>query len=180
MSSYSPNDLAISKIILFYFMDKANIPLTSLQLTRHITLYDWINYFELQQIVVELTESKMLEQIITPDGIKYKMTDSGKEALSYFKNMLPINTKISMDDNMPKVIVELKKESAFVADYKKIADAQYMATCKIIENNILLMELSINVVTEKQAQNICNNWANTGSEMYKSVVNMLLNENKCE
>lgn len=168
------NDLATNKIILLYFMDKANIPLTSLQLTRHITLYDWINYFELQQILVELTDAEMLERIITPDGIKYKITDSGKEALTYFKNMLPIDTKISMDDNMPKVIVELKKESAFVADYRKIADTQYIATCKIIENNILLMELSVNVVTEQQARNICENWPNTGSEIYKNVINTLI------
>lgn len=171
---FGANDLATNKIILLYFMNKANIPLTSLQLTRHITLYDWINYFELQQIMIELTDVNMLERSISPDGIKYRITDSGREALSYFKNMLPIDTKISMDDNMPNVIVELKRESAFVADYRKIADTQYIATCKIIENNLLLMELSVNVVTEKQAISICEKWPDTASEIYKNIIDTLI------
>lgn len=172
--SLGPNDLTTSKIILLYFMDKANIPLTSLQLTRHITLYDWINYFELQQIIAELTDANLLERIVTPGGIKYRLTDSGRNALNYFKNILPINTKISIDDRMELVVEKLKKESAFVADYRKIGDSQYLATCKIIENNILLYEMSVNVVNEKQAIKICNEWPSKGSEAYKSIINLLI------
>lgn len=35
---------------------------------------------------------------------------------------------------------------------------QYIANCKVVENDIVLIELNINVVNSEQAKLICDNW----------------------
>ena len=47
---------------------------------------------------------------------------------------------------------------------------------RVIENQSNLIDLNLNVSSEKQAKQICNNWNNNASNMYAEVINLLIRD----
>jgi len=57
MSIVSNKELAENKLILLYIIDKVNIPISNLQITKIILENKFMNYFMLQQLLNELCTS---------------------------------------------------------------------------------------------------------------------------
>ena len=58
-----------------------------------------------------------------------------------------------------------------------LADSEFIVNLRVIENQSSLIDLNLNVSSEKQAQQICNNWKNNASYMYAEIIDLLIKEN---
>ncbi len=163
-----------NKLIILYTVNSFQIPLTNSQLTDSIMKLDLMNYFELQQYISDLVESSMLEYSESDDVFYYLITESGKSSLEYFDGRIfdNVKKKISNMANQAKSKIERSRE--VFSDYTKNGEHDYTVTLKVQENDFTLINLEINLVSNKQAKLVCQNWQEHASKAYPEILNILL------
>ena len=163
MFENSSEELASHKLLILYILDKINMDLTNSQITQVVLETEMMNYFSLQQFLSQLMESKFLTTYKESDREYYSLTQKGLEILEYFLSRIPEDLTKKIDE-----YVALNKQSL-------LSDTEVKSS--FIENQSNLIDLNLNVSSEKQAQQICNNWKNNASYMYAEIIDLLIKEN---
>ena len=167
-------DLAQNKLLLLYILEQVDIPMSNSELTQFVLENNYMNYFMVQQYLGELVNSRFIE-FISENGIEYyKLTDSGKSALNYFTERIPDTTKEEINKKYEKKREELVKETQIIGNYYKKNESEYIVTLKVIEKDITLFNLSLNVVSNKQAKIICQNWKDNPQYVYENILDLLI------
>ena len=169
-------ELAQSKLLLLFIIDKSNTPLSNEELTEFILEKNYMNYFLIQQYLSELIETGFIKYCKEDDKKVYKILDKGKITLSYFEDRLPINIKNEISIEFKPTKNEDKLTSEVVGEYFKKDNGQYLVNLKLIENTETLFSLYLNVSTEEQAQKFCEIWKTNTEHIYINVFNMLAGE----
>jgi len=167
--SYEIQELAENKLIILYILNRINMPITDEQLSKIILDNKLMNYFYLRQYLDELTDSNFINIIEE----KYIVTIEGLEILKLFFTRIPSDIRQKIDEYILLNKEKFRQESQYIATYYKKSDNEYIANCKVIENDIVLIDLSINVVTSEQAKQICNTWKQKSQDIYGYIIKAL-------
>lgn len=168
------SELAENKLLLLYIFDKIKLPISNIQITQIILENNFINYFTLHQYISELVSSGFLRY--TEEEAKYRLviTKQGSKVLSMFGERLS-KSKVDVIDTYLKLHHEkIKKEVNISADYTIEKDNNYIVNLKAAENNSILIDLKINVPTNKQARELCSKWKNNSAEIYNNIMRQLI------
>lgn len=168
--------LAKHKLILLYLFDRFSMPLTNAQITQFIMEKDYMNYFLLQQFLGELVNTGMLEYSESNNSFFYVLTEKGKRALDYFKSRLSNELIHDLNESVEQKKKILLKEMQITADYSKRKEDEYIVDLKVIENNITLIDLKLNVVSNKHAKQICDKWKREAQNIYGDMINLLIDQ----
>ncbi|NLJ41207.1 MAG: DUF4364 family protein [Clostridiales bacterium] len=166
--------MADDKLTILYYIQCLGIPLTNGQITRFFTENTIINYFDLQQYILELVSGGLVNNIETGNLQLLVMTNKGNEALSYFRKRIPPALRNTIESYAEENRSYLKGESQITADYKKIDHNQYEVVCKVTEKDLVLMELKLNIPTSEQAKDICRNWKAHAPKVFKGILDDLV------
>ncbi|MFI3210521.1 MAG: DUF4364 family protein [Peptostreptococcaceae bacterium] len=176
MFENSSEELASNKLIILYIIDKINVDLTNSQITQVALDTDIMNYFSLQQILHELLDVKLLNAYKESTKEYYCLTQKGFEILESLIDKIPqdMGSKISnyIKENKHKILVNTE----IVAEFIKESDFEFIVNLKVIENRRDLINLKLNVSSEKQALLICNNWKKNASVTYAEIIQSLICE----
>lgn len=167
--------LADKKLLILYLLENMNIPLTKAQITDAVLESNLMDFFTLQQCLAGLEGTEVIKQVDYQKRKCYEITDSGRNTLEVFLNRIP---KTSMEIIKQYVLNNkdsLKKESQIISEYKKLNDNEYIVNLKVIENNLVLIDLKLNVVSAKQAKQICEKWKNSSEKIYSQLMSSLIN-----
>lgn len=176
MFTENTKELAQHKLLILYILDTVDIPMNNAELTQFVLENNYMNYFIAQQYISELISSKFIEYS-TKDGLEfYHLSQAGKDTLNYFIDRIPEHLKDEVDKKYKKKKEEMIKETQIVGNYYKKNDSEYIVNLKVIEKDILLFNLSLNVVSNKQAKLICNNWKESSNDIYKNILDLLIKE----
>ena len=167
--------LADKKLMILYLLSRVGIPLTKSQITNAILENNLIDFFTFQQCVSELEESGMVKHTQYQKRQCYTATDSGIRAVGIFEHRISKNTSQIINNYISKNKESLRKESQVIAEYKKIDDKEYIVSLKVIENELVLIDLKLNVVSAKQAKQICEKWKNSSENIYRQLIGSLIN-----
>lgn len=169
-------ELAQYKLLILYILDNAEIPMNNSEITQFLLENNYMNYFLAQQFISELVSSKFIE-FSTRDGQEYyHLSNAGRDTLSFFNDRIPQSLKDEVNKRYQKKKEELVKESQIVGNYYKKSESEYIVNLKVIEKDINLFSMSLNVVSNKQAKMICNNWKENPHEIYKKIIDLLIDE----
>lgn len=163
-----------NKLVLLYVFDKFEIPITNTQITEFVMENDLLNYFLLQQFLSELVEASLLEYTNNEDQYYYLITEKGKSTLKYFKDRLITDLTDIIDSSVEKKKKTLLKDTQVSATYSKKSKNDYIVELKVLENDITLIDLKLDVVSNKQAKEICDNWKNKAQYIYGEIINLLI------
>lgn len=174
----SPDLQLKSKIKLLYIINQFSVPLTNQQLTDFILEHDIMNYFDLQQFLTDLVDSSMLEYSSSEGDQYYIITESGKNTLDLFSDRVSQSLRRTINDS-----VDSKKKSFVIktnisADYTKEDDNDYMVHLSVKEGIYTLMDIKVNVVSNKHAKQICDNWQKKAQYLYGDILNRLVDESE--
>lgn len=171
-------ELAQSKLLLLYILEKIDLPMDNSQITQFVLENNYMNYFLTQQYLSELIDSNFIEIVDNNNNIKkfYTLSDTGKSALTYFDNRIPEKLKEEIDVKYKKKKKQLINETQILADYYKKTESQYIVELKVIERDIDLFNLALNVVSNKQAKQICDNWKKNPDQIYQKILHLLINK----
>ena len=162
------------KLIILYILDKVDFPMTNSQLSEFILDEGYTTYFKLQQTLSELAESGFIREEITHSRTFYHLTDEGAETIRYFKNDISSAIQKDIDTFLAQKKYELKDEVSTKADYYRNTNGEYLVTCKVIERNQPLIELTLTVPSESEAETAVNNWRQNNQEIYALIMAKLL------
>ena len=176
MFENSSEELASHKLLILYILNKINMDLTNSQITQVVLETEMMNYFSLQQFLSQLMESKFLATYKDSNREYYSLTQKGLEILEYFLSRIPGDVTKKIDgyiiNNKESLLSDTQVKSSFV----KQSDHEFIVNLRVIENQSNLIDLNLNVSSEKQAKLICNNWKKNASYMYAEVIDLLIRD----
>jgi predicted transcriptional regulator len=167
--------LADKKLMILYLLSKMDIPLTKTQITNAILENNLIDFFTFQQCISELEEAGMIQQLLYQKKQCFATTESGIKAVEVFDQRISKNTSGIINSYIAKNKDSLKKESQVIAEYSKIGDKEYIVSLKVIERELVLMDLKLSVVSAKQAKQVCEKWKSSSEKIYSQLISSLIN-----
>ena len=147
------------------------------QISEFVLKEGMLNFFELQQCLHEMTEGKYLDIIKENNNTRYTITESGISPVELFEKRIPMNVRNKINKYVNENRSNIKKAYETTANYfKDIQTDEYVVKCGIYEDDFMLMEVNLTVVSREQAKDICENWKNNVSQIYGKMLGSLLPE----
>lgn len=162
------------KLIILYMLDKVDFPLTNAQISGFILDKGYTTYFKLQQALSELTESGFIREEATHSRTFYHLTEEGEETIHFFRNKISDAIQKDIDEFLKEKKYELKNEVSVKSDYFPGSGMEFTVRCQVIENNQPLIDLTLTVPSEAEAETISNNWSKKNQEIYALIMQNLL------
>jgi predicted transcriptional regulator len=159
------------KLIILYIINKLNKSITNLQMVDLILETTGIDYFSLQELLLNLTEKSLIFLIHKDDIRYYKITDEGNNLLSSLISLVPDFIIKRINDKIRTIQKKVEQKEIIYADYFPEDDNNFMVKCKISESDNILIELNLNVPSKAQAIDICNKWYANPSKYYSEIIN---------
>ncbi|MDO4289097.1 MAG: DUF4364 family protein [Eubacterium sp.] len=162
------------KLIILYVLDKIKTGITREQIALIILENIQMGYFDVQLYLDSLMDEEYIRLYTLEDGKQVvTITAQGQEALKILKHQIPAYTiemlDLYIDQNRDRIFKEVK----VTGDYVKNNDGDYQVQLRLHENNIVLMELSINTPSKSQSQLLVDNWKKDTQNLYTSIIKVL-------
>lgn len=167
-------ELAQNKLILLYIIEKINIPVSNLQITKLILENKYMNYFLLQQFLDELCSNNLLKTQLIDDKTYYTITQGGKETLSYFPSLIPPGIKLRIDNSIASIRKNIRNETLVTAVFMPESENEFTVNCKVDEDNFSLIDIKVAVGTKNDARTICENWKKHSQNIYAEIIESLI------
>lgn len=162
------------KLIILYMLNKVDFPMTNSQISEFILDKGYTTYFKLQQALSELADAELLREETTHNRTLYHLTEDGAQSIQYFTNKISRSIQEDIDNFLREKQYDLKNEVSVKADYYRNTAGEYSVRCQVLENQEPLIDLTLSVPTESEAESISNNWQKKNQEIYAWVMSQLL------
>lgn len=168
------NSLTLYKLMIMYMLDHVAFPLTTSQLSEFFVSKKYTSYFHLQQCIHELTDDSFIRGESKRSYTRFYLTDTGKGTIELLEEKIPDPIRDDILRYFKENISRLRREVDITADYFPTEDDEYTVKAQVRERGSLLLEMSINVVSEDQAITICDRWPGKSEEIYNIIMKSLL------
>ena len=162
------------KLIILYMLDKVDFPLTNSQISEFILNEGYTTYFKLQQALSELLDSGFIREESTHTRTFYHLTEEGEQTINFFRNDISAEIQNDINKFLQAKKYELKNEVSVKSDYYRNSNMEYSVRCQVIEHDAPLIDLTVTVPTEAEAETIANNWTSKNEEIYAMIMASLL------
>jgi predicted transcriptional regulator len=166
-------ELAENKLLLLYIINKIKLPVTNTQITQIILENNLINYFTLQQYISELISSSFLKYTDVGGSNRLRITERGIKVLELFRERISDSKCEVVDNYIQEHLEKIKKEVSVTADYTIGEKDNFIVNLKAMENDTVLIDIKLNVASNKHARELCARWKSDCSELYSSILNIL-------
>jgi len=165
------------KLLLLYLIEKMDIPLSGGQISQFALAEDYMDYFVLQQNLSEMTKSGFLDKSQDNNNTRYTILDKGIEVLEYFEKRIPQEIRNKINKYVYDNRKTIKKDYEITANYfLDHSNNEFIVKCGVYEDETMLMELTISVVSREQAKTICANWKESVKTLYGEIMTKLMAE----
>ncbi|MCL2350494.1 MAG: DUF4364 family protein [Defluviitaleaceae bacterium] len=167
------------KIMILLLVDKIDIPISNNQITRFALEENYMNFYNVQQYLKEMVDVGYLDSSQNGTSTRYTITDEGLKALDAFGGHVPsyVKSRISRYVEENRSIVKQDLEISANHFYQHDTE-EYFVKCALYEEDNMMMELNLSVVSKEQALLVCNNWKNNVGTLYAQIIDILLEQNK--
>ena len=93
----------IYKLIVLYMAQHSREALTNSQISDFVLNRDYTDYFQLQKVLSELTETGLLKKRTVSNSSYYELTEEGSRTLSYFEKNLSQDIKNEIKEYLNKI-----------------------------------------------------------------------------
>ena len=162
------------KLIILSMLDRVDFPLTNAQISDFILTKEYTNYFTLQQVLADLVETKLAEVHTVRNSSYYHMTEKGKDTLNFFGNMVSSAILEDMEIYFRENAIALRDEASVRADYYQNNSEDYSVRLRVLEKDLPLIDLTLTVPTQEQADSVCNHWKTKNQKIYAYLMQELL------
>lgn len=169
----TPEVLKLYKLIILYFLKRTGQEMSNAILSDFILEYRYTDYFTVQQTLHALTEDQMISVRQTNRISFYQITKKGAGILDDFESQLPVDTKHQIDHYLRENRIQIQQALSVYTDYSRLKSREYLATGTLTERGNTLMSVSLNVPTEQDALQICENFQDHQEEIYQFLLQIL-------
>lgn len=172
----TPSPKIKNNILILYLIDKMDLPVPMSQI--EIVALDYMDYFALQESLHGLLDIRYIEAHKENNTTRYIITEEGLQSLDYFEKLLPQETRNKINNYILDNRKRIKRDYETTANYfKNLNSEDFIVKCALYEDDIMLMEINLSVVSRDQARLICDNWKNNITKLYGSILENLISTN---
>ena len=164
----------IYKLIVLYMAQHSKEALTNSQISEFVLDREYTDYFQLQKVLSELTETGLLNKRTISNSSYYELTKEGSSTLSYFEKNLSQEIKKEIEEYLKNCGYEKKDRILTPADYYTTPQGGYAVHCQIIEKDSTVLDLNLIAPGKEAAQAICRNWAHKSQDIYSTLMAELI------
>lgn len=149
------------------------MPLTNIEITNFILDNGILDYFTLQQLLLDLCNSKFVVQKPKNGNEYYSISEEGTAVLDMFGDKLPDYFVKQVEKNFSNLKMEIKKHRELLGHYYKKQEDEFIVSLQVMENESTIFSLSINVPDEELAKRICKKWDSNPEGIFSSIIKTL-------
>ena len=153
-----------------------DLPLSGNQITLFAVSEKIMELFLVQQNLFEMVKSGYLEKFQSNNVTRYNVTEEGSKVLEYFEKQIPQEKRNAVNKYVNENRKVAKKDYDIVAsqifDYN---NNEYLIRCGVYEDEAMLMEVNLYVVSKDQARLVCRNWKENVRHLYAGILSLLIN-----
>lgn len=165
----------IYKLIILYMLSKVKTPLLQETIFEFIINRGYTNYFTTQSALGDLLQAKLVHEDTTYHLSYFTLTKEGKDTLDMFGSPLSFEIRQEIDAYLKTNKKEILEESSLISDYHRTKDGTYLTSCTLRDGNHTLFHIELDVTTEADAIQICENWKKESEKLYQQAMVQLLN-----
>lgn len=170
-------ELAENKLILMYFLDKIDIPISTGQLHEFAVEQGFMDYFMFQEYIHELVNNKLAAASVENKTTYYTLTAEGSQCLHYFFRQIPEDKLYKIQYYIRKNRSKIKRDYEVCANYFFNGVNDYICKCGVYDDDgSTLVELQLSVASKEQAKLATKNWKKNVTELYGTILNNLLDD----
>ena len=158
------------KLVILHIIKRLSKSITNLQMVDLILESTGIDYFTLQELLLELENKELIQLINANENRYYKITDAGDSMLSSLISLIPDFLLKRINSKINAIQKKIEQKTVIWADYTPESDDEFIVECKISDNDQTLVHLTLNVPTKEQAIEICNKWYENPSRYYADII----------
>ncbi len=166
--------LTLYKLIILYMLDRVDFPLSNSQISDFMLNKEYTTYFKLQQALSELIDAGFIQEEPVRNRTLYNLTEDGASTIGLFRKNISHAIRQDVNDYLREKQYELKNEVSVKADYYRNTNQEYSVRCRVMENTLPLIDLTITVPSEEEAKTVSNNWQKKSQEIYAQIMAGLL------
>lgn len=155
-------------------LSKIDFPLSNSQISDFMLNKEYTTYFKLQQALSELIDAGFIRKEAVRNRTLYHLTEDGASTIEYFKSSISHAIQKDIIDYLQEKKYDLKNEVSVKADYYRNTNKEYSVHCQVIESKFPLIDLTITVPSEAEADIIAKNWQKKNQEIYAKIMADLL------
>lgn len=168
-------ELAEDKVLILYLLNKIFDGIKKDNLYKIVSSSKDINYFYFQELIADLMSANLICSF-EQDGESFiKITTEGKDALDLTKSLLPGLLKLKADTIFKEENSNIVEESSVVTEFIPQDENNYTITCKIVEQNETIFEVSVYAASREKAKQISDNWKSNATKLYPQILELLSN-----
>ena len=168
--------MTLYKLMNLYMLKQVNFPLANSQLTDFFLAHEYATYFTLQQALNELAEAGLITAKSSHTTTRYEISREGEDTLDFFGKNIPPAIVSDMDQYLKEHRFRMRNEAGFAADYYKSTNHDYIVHCEIREGKTSLLDLSLSVPDQDQAEAMCSRWKAKSQEIYSGIMKSLMSD----
>lgn len=173
------NDLNIevqNKLILLYTYEVLDRPINPMHISELLLNLNLMDYFTISHYTLELLDKDMLICDTLDEVDHYSISQSGKSALSLFRDRLSKYTEEKIDKGVMALKKALTHERVIKSTVNKYDDANYIVQMQIIDGAYPLISLELNVASNAVANKIVDKWKRDAMSIYGYVLNHVVED----
>ena len=168
-------ELAEDKVLILYLLNKIFDGIKNDNLYIIVSSSKDINYFYFQELIADLMSANLICSFEQDEESFIKITTEGKNALELTKSLLPGLLKLKADTIFKEENSNIVEESSVVTEFIPKDENNYTITCKIVEQNETIFEVSVYAASREKAKQISDNWKSNATTLYPQILELLSN-----
>lgn len=166
--------MTLYKLMILYFLDQVDYPLTNAQMSGFLLEREYTNYFTIQQVISDLLDAELIQSETIRNSSYFRITKEGKETLEFFGDKISDAIKEEIRKFLSDNQFQIRSEVSTPADYYEQKKGEFLAHCRILEHDSVLLDPSIAVPSEEKAIQICDSWHERNEEIYAKLFELLV------
>lgn len=166
-------DIYAVKILLCYFLNKINRPVTPDQLLEIATGTNIVNYFSYNHAVASMLEGGLIEEKSIDNLVHYRLTEKGRDGAEEFKTMAPKSSREKILAAGLKLFAKIKNDNTVSFEITETEKGCEVG-CRCTENGLSLMELKLFAPDREQAEHIIEKIKMNPQAFYGKIMDFVL------
>ena len=133
-----------------------------------------MSYFDYQSCMHELEEDAFIAAVPRAYGQAYRVSVRGADVLDQFVESLPVSLREKLEHYAREHREEMLLETQMISDMEELPSGGYLVRMRALEQNAVIMELTLRVATRDMAQRLRSNWEKESEPLYTYLLTSLL------
>ncbi len=149
-------------------------PLTNSEICEYILDKGYTDTFNIQIVITDLLNDKLIESEKMHNRTYYSMTDEGSDVLNSLESRIAPVIKNDIYSYLSSKEYDIKNNHSIQTKVNKISDEEYEAVLSAFDKRGQILSISLSFPTEALAVSACDNFNNTNTDIYKYLIGKLL------